>query len=443
MVGFTAMALISLTATFFLSRYKMATDLQKLAAATAEAFRSRILEGDIKAVENQIHGLLGLTDNEDALILDSNRQPLYLSTSTARNPILSCRTTGFTCFDGYSSPGRIFHPIYFDEKKQNIFGYLYLSKLVKIDWLYVIMIFLIFSFGNITVLLGLREIIRTSSKRLAEDVETWAIRLRVNPKSHDPLSNTPFAELAPLHDSIEGLTAQIEYFESKASEKAKMLVLRGIAHDLLSPVSQAQLYMATLEQQIILDRSSREILGEIKSALKEVSIIASQVKSLEDNNENTEFLSLSEVVKSEIESLQKRDLIKSRNIKIQLSTPEDVQSPLSRSEIARILQNLIENAVDASDMGSIIEVKVEKEETDSILSVTDKGCGIPDHLRERIFDPDFTSKPSTGTGLGLFIVKHICEQKHGSVRVDSQKNHGTTITVLIPSNEMKRGLDAI
>ena len=46
-IGFTAMALISVTATFFLSRYKMATDLQKSATAAAEAFRSRILEGDI------------------------------------------------------------------------------------------------------------------------------------------------------------------------------------------------------------------------------------------------------------------------------------------------------------------------------------------------------------------------------------------------------------
>lgn len=59
-VGFLAMILISMAVTFFLSRYKMSVDLQKSAIAAAEAFRSRILEGDIKAVENQIHDVLGV-----------------------------------------------------------------------------------------------------------------------------------------------------------------------------------------------------------------------------------------------------------------------------------------------------------------------------------------------------------------------------------------------
>lgn len=441
-IGFTAMALISVVVTFSLSRYKMATDLQKSAIAATEAFRSRILEGDIKTAEIQIHNVLGLQNSEEALVLDRDKQHIYRSTSATRNTPKPCEAVGFTCFDGYTGPGRIFLPIYFDERKENLFGYLYLSKSVQIDWLYVVMVFLIFSFGYGAVLLGLGRVARTSSKQLAVEVEEWAKRLRLNPKSQDPLSKAPFAELVPLRDALNGLTSQIERFESQASEKAKVLVLRGIAHDLLSPVSQVQLYMATLEQQMKFDPSSKDTLIEIKSALKKVAMIASQVKTLNEF-EDTELLNLSDVTKFEIESLQKHDSIKARDIKINLTTNGDVQAPLSRAEVSRILQNLVGNAADASGDGATIDVSVGRQGADSILSVTDRGCGIPVHLQDRIFDPDFTSKPSTGTGLGLFIVKHICEQKNGSVHVVSHKDQGTTITVSVPLNQNSGGIYAI
>lgn len=437
-IGFTAMALISVTATFFLSRYKMATDLQKSATAAAEAFRSRILEGDIKAVENQIHNVLGLGEGEVALILNQDRQHIYRSTPIVPNAIRSCDTVGFTCFDGYAGPGRIFFPIYFDENKQNLFGYLYLSKSVQIDWLYVVIVFFIFSLGYAAMLLGLAGIARVSSKKLASEVEEWAKRLRINPKSQSPLSKAPFTELVPLRDAIEGLTIQIERYESHASEKAKMLVLRGIAHDLLSPVSQVQLYLATLEQQMKVDPSATDTLAEIKAALRKVSMIASQVKTLNESDQTEDLLDLSEAARLEIASLQKNESLKAKNIRLSLTTAANVLAPLSRSEVARILQNLVENAVDASNAGAEIAVKIDRQGEFSILSVADNGCGIPAHLHGRIFEPDFTSKPATGTGLGLFIVRHICEQRSGSVSVVSSQNLGTTITVSVPSEGTER-----
>lgn len=442
-IGFAAMALISVTATFFLSRYKMATDLQKSATAAAEAFRSRILEGDIKAVENQIHNVLGLSDGEDALILNGDRQHIYRTTSATPTAIRSCDTVGFTCFDGYTGPGRIFFPIYFDEKKQNLFGYLYLSKSVQIDWLYVVIVFFIFSLGYAAMLLGLGSIARASSKRLAGEVAEWATRLRINPKSQSPLSRAPFAELVPLKEAIEGLTTQIEQYESRASEKAKMHVLRGIAHDLLSPVSQVQLYLATLEQQMKVDPSATDTLEEIKTALRKVTMIASQVKTLNDNSQDEAPLNLSEAARSEVESLQKHESLRAKNIRLNLAAADNVPAPLSRSEVTRILQNLVENAADASAPGAEISVKIERQGDSSVLSVADHGCGIPAHLYDRIFEPDFTSKPATGTGLGLFIVKHICEQRNGSVNVVSRQDQGTTITVSVPSERTERGSHAI
>ncbi len=293
------------------------------------------------------------------------------------------------------------------------------------------------------MLFGLGGAIRASSRKLSSEVEEWSQRLQQDPKSQSPLSKTPFAELVPLRDAIEGLNAQIERYENRASEKAKMLVLRGIAHDLLSPVSQVQLYLATLEQQMKFDPSSSDVLFEIKEALRKVSMIASQVKTLNENNESESLLDLSEAAQSEIEILKKHEAIKSKNIRLHFSSTDRVQTVLSRSEVTRVLQNLVENAVDASRHDSEITVKVDKNGDHSVLSVEDQGCGIPAHLHKQIFDPDFTSKPSTGTGLGLFIVKHICDQRNGSVTVKSEQGHGTIITVSVPSVVTERDNHAI
>lgn len=445
LVGLTAMTVLAITATFFLSRYNMANDLQKSATAAAEAFRSRILEGDIKAVERQIHDVLGLREGEEAFILNPDRRHIYRSTADTlrENAIQPCEVEGSTCFDGYTGPGRIFLPIYFDAKKENLFGYLYLSKSVQIDWLFVTLVFFVFSLGYIAILFGLNGIARTSSGKLALEVERWAQRLRQNPKSLSPLTRAPFAELLPLKDAIEGLTAQIEGYEKRAGEKAKMLVLRGIAHDLLSPVSQVQLYLATLEQQMKLDPSSADTLNEIKTALGKVSMIASQVKALEEGDEAPDLLNLSDVAAMEIESLRRSEVIQTKGIQLNLSATAGVLAPLSRPEVARIIQNLVENAADASKAGSEITVRVKQAGESSVLSVEDRGHGIPAHLHRQIFEPDFTSKPSTGTGLGLFIVKHICEQRNGSVSVASEKDLGTTITVSVPSFAQEGGTHAV
>jgi signal transduction histidine kinase len=443
--GFVAMVLISVTVSFFLSRYKMATDLQKSATAAAEAFRSRILEGDIKAVENQIHDVLGLGTGEQAFILNREFKHIYKSTGVEQQSISHCEPIGIPCFDSYTGPGQLLLPIYFDSKKENLFGFLYLSKSVQIDWIYVFIVFSIFSIGYVALLFGLTNVTRASSGKLASEVEEWALRLKRNPKDKNPLSEAPFAELSPLKEAIEGLTEQIEVYEDKAGQRAKMLVLRGIAHDLLSPVSQVQLYIATLEKQLHLDPSAEETLAEIKDSLQKVSMVASQVKALNESSDAAENIDLTATTKIEVASLQKSERIADKKIQLDLSLEKDDEllAPLSRAEVARILQNLVENAADASAPGARIQIALSSQGGKSLLSVRDTGHGIPVHLQGRVFEPDFTSKPSTGTGLGLFIVKHICEQKNGSVELSSVPDEGTTVTVSIPSVTEAGGLHAI
>lgn len=437
------MIAISLTVTFFLSRYKMSVDLQKSAIAAAEAFRSRILEGDIKAVENQIHDVLGLRNGEETFILNPEFQRIYRSPHRDSRSFSPCRPLGETCFSGYVGPGKIFLPIYFDEQKKNIFGFLYISKSLQFDWLYVALVFSIFAIGYVALLLGLANVTKGSLGKLAEDLENWAARLKENPKDKTPLSKAPFAELTPLKEAIEGLNSQIEQFESRAGHRAKTLLLRGIAHDILSPVAQVQYYLATLEKKFSDNTTSEDILVEMKTSLRKVATIATQVKCLNENAEPVPPINLSEVVQSEVDLLQKNEDLRTKAITLDFieNRAIPVFSSITKTEVARILQNLIQNAVDASTNGSKVNVSLSSRDGWSTLSVSDSGEGIPKNLHNKIFEPDFTSKPSTGTGLGLFVVKHICEQREGFIELESEPNKGTRISINIPNQ--KGGVHAV
>jgi two-component system NtrC family sensor kinase len=69
---------------------------------------------------------------------------------------------------------------------------------------------------------------------------------------------------------------------------------------------------------------------------------------------------------------------------------------------------------------------------EAAIQVRDRGCGIPQHLQEQVFEPDYTSKPGLGTGLGLSIVQHICHQRGGTVALDSEIGKGTSVRVSFP-----------
>lgn len=433
-LGFAAMGIISVTASFFLARYKMGSDLQEVANAAAKSFRSRILEGDIKSSEAQIHDLLQLKGNEDFFILGKDFGRLYKPVVSEHPNINKCENIGLTCFDGYTGPARILQPIYFDSNGENLFGYLYISKRIHIDWIFVFVVFSIFCMGYLTLLLGLNRVTKSSLEKLGHEIEDWATRLKNNPKDAAPMQAAPFSELEPLRESLAGLNTQIQNFEKEAGSKAKLTLLRGIAHDILTPVSQLQMNFAVLENQLKTNPDTQDVLEEISDSLRRASTIATQVKLLNSEPQSLSHADLKSVTLHEIESLKKVPDITEKSIHLdhRSEVQGEIITPLTQVEISRILMNLVKNAAHASSVQSKIFIEISCKQNKASLSVTDQGTGIPFHLQNLVFEPEFTTKPSTGTGLGLSVVRHICEQRGGIVQLDSTPNRGTKITVEVP-----------
>ena len=99
----------------------------------------------------------------------------------------------------------------------------------------------------------------------------------------------------------------------------------------------------------------------------------------------------------------------------------------------RIFNNLIKNAFQAIPEGRTPQINVELENQDEFLlvTITDNGKGIPEELRERIFQPNFTTK-SSGTGIGLAMVNSMVESANGEIWFDTEVDKGTKFYVKLP-----------
>jgi len=109
----------------------------------------------------------------------------------------------------------------------------------------------------------------------------------------------------------------------------------------------------------------------------------------------------------------------------------DVFVLADREKIHQVMLNLLLNAMEASEPGGRIRVAVRPGAEDVEIRVEDQGKGIDEESLQRIFDPFFTTK-SSGSGLGLSIVRNIVEKHHGTIRAERAPDQGTAFIVSLP-----------
>ena len=103
--------------------------------------------------------------------------------------------------------------------------------------------------------------------------------------------------------------------------------------------------------------------------------------------------------------------------------------------VLSVFQNLIHNAINYCNQNSPhVKIKVEKLDNGIQLQVIDNGQGIPEGIRDRVFEMFYRGHPdSTGSGLGLFIVKNALEKMKGTINFETEVGRGTTFTIFIPN----------
>ncbi len=124
--------------------------------------------------------------------------------------------------------------------------------------------------------------------------------------------------------------------------------------------------------------------------------------------------------------------LSTRNVTLVSSLPP---SPVIANVDADLLKqaalNVIQNGAQAMPDGGTLELALEIERKSAVLRISDEGTGIPDEIREKIFDLYFTTK-SGGSGIGLAMTYRILQLHHGGVEVQSRVNRGTEFKLRIP-----------
>jgi signal transduction histidine kinase/FixJ family two-component response regulator len=210
----------------------------------------------------------------------------------------------------------------------------------------------------------------------------------------------------------------------------------GLAHEIRNPLNAAVLELHLLGRSIErLDNAS------VREPMKRrVSIVEAEIKRLE--RLLTDFLELARPRAPQREPVElarvvegvlelEAEAVAAHRIEVARDLTPDCFALGDVEKLKQVALNLVVNSLDAMPEGGALRASVGGDEAEVWLSVGDSGPGIDSSILAEIFDPFFTTK-AAGTGLGLAIVRKIVDQHQGRVLVDTRKDEGTTVRVVLP-----------
>jgi len=220
-----------------------------------------------------------------------------------------------------------------------------------------------------------------------------------------------------------------------------------IIHDMRGPLTVASWYADLMHEIGTGDARVRDYSDHIMHELQRISVMAQEVLDFSRGTRKT-ALQLT-TVRSLVDALQERFHNEYQQAPVTLRADVSYWSSLlvDKERIVNVLMNLVHNAVDAMDGSGTVTVTCQQVPSGLELAVVDHGKGIPDEIRERLFEPFVTAGKAKGTGLGLAIVKKVVEDHGGSVRAESTPGQGARFTIFLPlpgavDAESSRGAEA-
>jgi PAS domain S-box-containing protein len=245
--------------------------------------------------------------------------------------------------------------------------------------------------------------------------------------------------IAVLQDVSERKRMEDQLVQAQKMEAVGRLA-GGVAHD-FNNLLQAMLGVTVLLNKPEVDRDDAELkLQELEELVRRGSQLTRQLLlfSRRDTTRQ-ELFDLNDVVHGTVRLLHR---LLRENIDL-VFVPANIDLPLvaDPGQIEQVVTNLAVNASDAMPRGGRLFLRTGLEAGCSWIEVSDTGEGIADEIRDQLFEPFFTTKePGTGTGLGLSVVQGIVDRLGGSIDIDSQVGHGTTIRITFPSIEEPGGV---
>jgi len=236
-----------------------------------------------------------------------------------------------------------------------------------------------------------------------------------------------------INSQKNDLEATLEELKTNGQEKDR--ILRTVAHDLRNPIGGIlALTNVMLEDEYSEDQ--KELISLVNSTSSNTLELINEI--LEATNHkigksNRQLVEINALVNSSVEILNFKAAEKNQKIVIELLDAPQMLL-ISRERIWRVISNLISNAIKFSPNGASIRVKLVSDAKEVKICVSDDGIGIPDDIKNDVFNM-FTDAKRPGTageksfGLGLSICQQIVENHGGKIWFESKNGKGTTFFV--------------
>ena len=236
------------------------------------------------------------------------------------------------------------------------------------------------------------------------------------------------------------ITEEINYNRALAhAEKINIVgqLAAGVAHEINSPLDGAIEAARIMETGEMGKGETRSLAKAQRAALERIAIIVKRLLTFSRKEQALKKpLAIWPVITEALEMVKYR--IARKGISIEMPEPSNRKYIIEGEELelSQVMVNLLNNAVDANPEGGWIKINVSCAPGELVVSITDRGPGIPDQARDRVFTPFFTTKDvGKGTGLGLAISKNIVEQYGGRITFSNEEPPwGATFSVHLPWN---------
>ncbi|RKL67070.1 histidine kinase [Salipaludibacillus neizhouensis] len=242
-----------------------------------------------------------------------------------------------------------------------------------------------------------------------------------------------------FEDVTEEFSLRKKLFEQEKNQ-ALSRVVAGIAHEIRNPLSSIKTFVELIPTKINNQKFQQEISTYVPKEIVRVSeLIESLINYAKPRHLTFEILDVKKLLHECFILFE--PTAKNKGFTFNFDVPHNLFISADSHQIKQIVINLIINSLDAleekqatdSSLEAVkLEISVCKKQDDIYINVTDEGIGMTSDERKKILEPFYTTKKK-GNGLGLAIADQMIRENEGELQITSQKNIGTTMTVIFPA----------
>ena len=382
---------------------------------------------DGKLLNSTIRQSVNNKINDSVLIkLNESKEQSIIQKTTIGE--VQYRSSYSLVLDNFSNPIWILNLPYYDDDTLNtyeldsfiiIFAEVYfLILIIAIIFSYLISVYITKSLSEIGKKIKLTRLDKTNTK----------IQIKARSREVNILVESYNKMVGMLNESVEKLS-------KSNKEQAWREMAKQVAHEIKNPLTPMRLSVQSFQKNFnIEDPKIDEKLDEFSKTLIQqidtMSTIASAFSNFADMPaQQGEKINIIEITRLALKIFKEKHIVFN-------SEHRDIQVSIDRTQLIRIITNLIKNAVEACDSleKPLIQVNIKMKNKNVIIDINDNGVGIPKEIKSKIFEPNFTTKTS-GMGLGLGMVKNLVNSYGGNISFKSKINLGTSFLITFPISQ--------